>query len=140
MALPDPDERLHRPLAETPAPRGVSRDSGDRGPRADERSDRPRSCAREAAERGTRGARPLLRRGPLLFRDRARARRHHQHREDASAARQTIDEKTSERGEVMMTPNDDSRWQALLRPPTPPRDFAASVVASVRERRAASDA
>jgi len=39
-----------------------------------------------------------------------------------------------------MAPNDDSRWQALLRPPTPPRDFAASVVASVRERRVASDA
>jgi len=40
----------------------------------------------------------------------------------------------------MMIPNDDSRWQALLRPPAPPRDFAASVVSSVRERRADGDA
>lgn len=34
----------------------------------------------------------------------------------------------------MMTANDDSRWQALLRAPVPRADFAASVLASVRDR------
>ena len=39
----------------------------------------------------------------------------------------------------MMSRNDDSRWQALLRPPAPPDHFATSVLAAVRERRTAAE-
>jgi O-6-methylguanine DNA methyltransferase len=37
----------------------------------------------------------------------------------------------------MISRDDDFRWRTILRPPTPPADLAASVVASVRERGAA---
>src|ERR1051326_2359796 len=136
VALPHPDERLHRPVAQAAPSRrrhGTDRRSRAAGFRLG--TDRRRPRLAQTASRGACDPDPLLRRRALLRRDRQGSRHHHQHGQDPASSRQTIHAQTSERGRRMTHSSSDRTMHEIFSPVAAPRGLPERILRGLQESR-----
>src|SRR5438105_4965885 len=136
VALPHPDERLHRPVAQAAPSRrrhGTDRRARAAGFRLG--ADRRRPRLEQASSGGAGDPDPLLRGRALLRRDRQGSRHHHQHGQDPASSRQAIHAQTSERGRRMRHSNSDRTMHDIFSPVVAPGGLPERILRGLQESR-----